>query len=141
MVIPKNNIENEPFAGKWRFNAKRSNICAPTPKSWITEISAGPEGVAVREEIIRPNGTEFVRRARARFDGADYPVEGANVVDTIAFTRTNRHSISGLGKKDGKVSVIQTLLANPEERTLTVTYNYLHGGLTFAHGVAVFEAA
>src|SRR5271170_6304826 len=88
MVIPMS-IENEPFAGKWRFNAKLSNICAPTPESWIKEISAGPEGLAVREEIVRLDGTEFVRGVRARFDGADYPVEGGRVVDTIAYTRTN----------------------------------------------------
>jgi hypothetical protein len=83
----------------------------------------------------------MVRRVRARFDGADYPVEGGRVVDTIAYTRPERHSIRGIGKKDGKVSVIETFLANPDEGTLTLTYKYLLGGLTVAHGVAVFQAA
>ena len=139
-VIPMS-VENEPFAGKWRFNAELSNMCTPTPESWIKEISAGPEGLAVREEIVRLDGSGIVRRVRARFDGADYPVEGASAVDTIAYTRTNRHAISGLGKKDGKISLTETLLADPDERTLTLIYNYLLGGLTVAHGVAVFQAA
>jgi hypothetical protein len=134
-------IENEPFAGKWRFNAKLSNMCTPTPESWIKEISAGPEGLAVREEIVRLDGSGIVRGVRARFDGADYPVEGASTVDTIAYTRTNSHAISGLGKKDGQISLTETLLADPDERTLTLIYNYLLGGLTVAHGVAVFQAA
>jgi hypothetical protein len=140
MVNPVS-IENEPFAGKWRFNAKLSNMCTPTPESWIKEISAGPEGLAVREEIVRLDGTEFVRGVRARFDGADYPVEGAVVVDTIAYTRTNRHAISGLGKKDGKVSLTETLLADPDERTLTLIYNYLLDEQSVANGVAIFQAA
>jgi hypothetical protein len=140
MVIPVS-TENEPFAGKWRFNAELSEMCTPTPQSWIQEISATPEGVSVREEIIRPNGSEIVRRVQARFDGADYPVEGGRAVDTIAYTRTDRHAILGVGKKDGKVSVTETFLANPEEGTLTLTYSYLLGGQTVARGVAVFQAA
>jgi hypothetical protein len=134
-------FENEPFAGRWRFNAELSNMCTPTPRSWVQEISAGPEEVAVREEIVRSDGTGMVRRVRARFDGADYPVEGGRSVDTIAYTRPERHAIRGIGKKDGKVSVIETFLANPEEGTLTLTYKYLLGGLTVAQGVAVFQAA
>jgi hypothetical protein len=140
MVIPRS-IENEPFAGRWRFNAELSDMCTPTPQSWIQEISAVPEGVSVREKIVRPDGSEIVRRVRARFDGVDCPVEGGRAVDTIAYTRTDRHAISGIGKKDGKVSVTETFLANPEEGTLTLIYHYLLGGLAVAHGVAVFEAA
>jgi hypothetical protein len=139
MVIPAS-IENEPFAGKWRLNAELSDMSAP-PQSWIQEISAVPEGVSVREQIVRPNGSEIVRRVRARFDGVDYPVEGGRTVDTIAYTRTNRHAIRGVGKKDGKVSLTETFLASPEERTLTLIYDYLLGERSVAHGVAVFEAA
>jgi hypothetical protein len=139
MVIPVS-IENEPFAGKWRFDAALSDVCAP-PRSWIQEISVVPEGVSVREEIVRPNGSEIVRRVRARFDGTDYPVEGGRAVDTIAYTRPDRHAISGIGKKDGKISVTETFLANPEEGTLTLIYSYLLDEQSVAHGVAVFQAA
>lgn len=134
-------FEEEPFAGKWRFDAERSNMCTPAPHSWTQEIQAGPEGVAIKEDIVRPDGSEIVRRVQARFDGSDYPVEGANAVDTIAYTRTDRHSICGIGRKDGKVSVTETVLADPEEGTLTLIYNYLLDEQSVAHGVAVFEAA
>src|SRR5271167_4342329 len=126
MVNPMR-FENEPFAGKWRFNAELSSMCTPTPHSWVQEISTGPEEVVVREEIVRPNGTEIVRRVKARFDGIDYPVEGSYAVDTIAYRRTDQHSICGIGKKDGRVSVTETFLADPEEGTLTLIYNYLLG--------------
>jgi hypothetical protein len=140
MVISKS-FENEPFAGKWRFNAELSNTCTPTPRSWVQEISVVPEGVVVREEIVRRNGTGIVRQVRARFDGADYPVDGASAVDTIAYTRTDENSICGIGKKDGEVSVTETFLVDPEEGKLTLIYDYLLDEQSVARGVAVFEAA
>jgi hypothetical protein len=133
--------ESEPFHGTWRFNPQLSKMCTPAPHSWIQEIHASPDEVAVREEIIRPDGTEIVLRVQARFDGADYPVEGSPAVDTIAYTRTDRHAICGIGKKNGRVSLTETVLADPEQRTLTLIYNYLLGERTVAHGVAVFQAA
>jgi hypothetical protein len=133
--------EKEPFHGTWRFNPHLSNICTPAPHSWIQEITAGPNQVAVREEIVRPDGTEMALRVQAKFDGIDYPVEGSPAVDTIAYTRTDRHIICGIGKKDGRVSLTETVLADPETRTLTLIYNYLLGDRDVAHGIAVFQAA
>jgi len=131
----------EPFHGTWRFNPQLSNLCIPAPHSWIQEIKAGPDEVAVREEIVRPNGTEMVLRVRARFDGADYPVEGSPTVDTIAYTRTDRNTICGIGKKNGIVSLTETVRADPDQGTLTLIYEYLAGDQTIAHGVAVFQSA
>ena len=133
--------DTEPFHGTWKFNPELSKMCTPAPHSWIQEINAGPDEVAVREEIIRPDGSEIVLRVRARFDGADYPVEGSPAVDTIAYTRADRHAICGIGKKDGRVALTETVLADPEKRTLTLIYNYLLGERTVAYGVAVFQAA
>ena len=133
--------ELEPFQGTWRFIPQLSSMYSPVPHSWVQEIIAGPDLVAVREEIVKSDGTELVLRVRARFDGVDYPVEGSHAVDTIAYTRADRHSICGIGKKDGRVSYTSTVLADPEERKLTLIYSYLFGERTFAHGVAVFQAA
>jgi hypothetical protein len=133
--------DTEPFHGTWRFNPLLSKMCTPAPRSWIQEISASPDQVAVREQIVRPDGSVIELRVEARFDGADYPVEGSPAVDTIAYTRTDRHSICGIGKKDGRVSVTETVLADPDAGTLTLIYNYLLGERTVARGVAVFQAA
>ncbi len=133
--------ETEPFHGTWRFNPQLSKMCTPAPQSWIQKISAGPDQVAVREEIIRPNGTEIVRRVEFRLDGADYPVEGSPLVDTIAYTRTDRNAIMGIGKKDGLVSVTETVVASPDEHTLTMIYTYMMGERVVAQGVAVFQPA
>ena len=116
-------------------------MCTPAPHSWVQEISGGSGQIAVREEIVRTDGTEIVHRVQAWFDGIDYPVEGSLAVDTIAYTRTDRHAICGIGKKDGRISVTETVLADPQAGTLTLIYNYLLGECTVAHGVAVFQAA
>jgi hypothetical protein len=133
--------ETEPFHGIWRFNPKLSNTCTPAPQSWIQEISAGPDEVTVREQIVRTNGSEIVLRVRARFDGVDYPVEGSPTVDTIAYTRAHRHAIFGIGRKNGAVSLTETVLADPEQRIITLAYNYLLGERIVAQGVAVFQSA
>jgi len=133
--------ELEPFHGIWRFDPELSNMCSPVPHSWIQEIKAGPDQVAVREEIVKTDGTEMVLRVEARFDGADYPVEGSQAVDTIAYTRTDRNAICGIGKKDGRVSYTETVLADPDQRKLTLIFIYLLGARTLGHGVAVFQAA
>ena len=132
--------ETEPFHGRWRFNPELSNTCTPAPHSWIQEISAGPEEVTVREQIVRTNGTEIVLRVQARFDGTDYPVEGSAAVDTIAYIRADRNAIIGIGKKDGAVSLTETVLAHPDRRILTLAYNYLIGERIVAQGVAVFQS-
>jgi hypothetical protein len=131
----------EPFAGTWRFNPELSKMCTPAPQSWIQEIIAGPEEVTVREQIVRTDGSESVLRVQARFDGTDYPVEGSPAVDTIAYVRTNQNAISGIGKKNGKIAFTETVLADPEQQTLTLAFNYLLGERIVAQGVAVFQSA
>lgn len=133
--------DTEPFHGKWRFNPQLSNMCTPAPHSWTQEISGGPDEVAVQEKIVRPDGSELVRRVEAKFDGEDYPVEGSPAIDTISYTRAHRNAICGIGKKNGLVSVTETVVADPDMRTLTLIYHYLLGEETVAQGVAVFQAA
>ena len=122
------------------FQPRTLEHCTPAPQSWIQEISAGPEEVTVREQIVRTDGSEIVLRVQARFDGTDYPVEGSAAVDTIAYIRANQNAITGIGKKDGKVALTETVLAHPERRILTLAYNYLIGERIVAQGVAVFQS-
>lgn len=140
MVIPMS-AEIEPFHGTWCFNPQLSKMCLPAPHSWIQEIHAGREEVTVRELIVRTNGTELSTRVTARLDGADYPVEGSPAIDTIAYVRTDPHTISAIGKKDGIISLAQTVQADPEQGTLTLIYRYLMGEETIADGVAVFQSS
>jgi hypothetical protein len=140
MVISMS-AETEPFHGTWWFNPQLSKMCLPAPHSWVQEIYVGQEEVTVREQIIRTNGTELSTRLTARLDGTDYPVEGSPAIDTIAYVQTDPHTISAIGKKDGVISLAQTVQADPEQGTLTLIYRYLMGEETIADGVAVFQSA
>jgi hypothetical protein len=93
------NFQGDPFNGKWRFDPELSRLSAAAPQSWIQEIRTGPDGVSVREQIARADGTEIVLRVKAKFDGADYAVDGSPIIDAIAYTRTDGNTISGVGKK------------------------------------------
>jgi hypothetical protein len=76
---------------------------------------------------------------RARFDGQDDPVSGSPVPDTIAYTRVNTHTISGTAKRNGNISIRETLTACPEGHALTLTYSVYRGAGELANGTAVFE--
>jgi hypothetical protein len=131
--------QHDPFTGTWRFNPRLSKLSTQSPCSWIQEILATPDEVHVRENIVRVDGSETVVSLRARFDGKDYPVEGSLAADTMSYTRIDRNTISGTGKKNRVVSLTETVTAAPENGTLTLCYSIHAGPQVVANGIAVFE--
>jgi hypothetical protein len=130
--------QDDPFTGTWRFNPERSTLSTPSPQSWVQEIIATPDEVHVQETIVR-DGPQTVVEVMASFDAADYPVTGSPAADTIAYRRAGSHSISGTGKKDGVITLMETVTVSPERNTLTLSYSIHSGGHVAAHGIAVFE--
>ena len=101
--------EDDPFSGSWRFNRERSQLNTPGPKQWFQEIRLIDGEVVVRERVVRSDGIEMVVSVRARFDERDYAVEGSPIADTIAYKRVDMNTISGVGKKNGFISIVETL--------------------------------
>jgi len=128
---------DDPFTGTWRFDAQRSKLTTPFPRSWVQHIIATSDEVQVHENIVRPDGSETVVEVRARFDSRDYPVSGSPAVDATAYTRVNSRSISGIGRKGGAIALTET--ATVENNILTLTYSIHSGDRVVATGVAVFE--
>jgi len=62
---------------------------------------------------------------------------GSPLVDSIAYTRVNSHSISGEGKRNGAIALKET--ATVENGILTLSYSIHSGDRVVATGVAVFE--
>jgi hypothetical protein len=131
--------QGELFTGAWRFNAKRSKLSTPTPQSWIQEIVVTRDEIVVHENIVRSNGEKSVVRVWARFDGSDYPVSGLPIADFIAYTRVDNYSISGTGKKNGVVTVNETITVAQDGGTLTLIYSVQTGASPVARGLAVFD--
>jgi hypothetical protein len=130
---------NDPFTGTWTFSPDRSTTSAPPPRRWIQRISATAHEVSVREETVGSEGAPTVVEVQARFDGAEYPVEGSPVADMIAYSRIDTRTISGVAKKNGNVTLRESLTASPDGRTLTLSYSIYRGDRIVANGIAVFE--
>lgn len=75
----------------------------------------------------------------ASFDGNDYPVAGSTAADVIAYRRVNSHRISGTGRKEGVVTLMETVTVAPDNSTLTLSYSVHSGDHVVASGIAVFE--
>jgi len=131
--------QEDPFTGAWRFNPQRSTLSTPPPQSWVQQIIATPDEVHVQETIVRSDGSQTVVEVMANFDGADYPVTGSPAADTIAYRRVSSNSISGTGRKNGVITLMETVTVAPESNTLTLSYSIHSGAHVTASGIAVFE--
>lgn len=116
--------QNDPFSGTWVMLSQQSELAAPTPKSWIQHIAATSYEIQVSEEIITASGGRATHSVIARFDGQDYPVHGLPLVDVIAYHRTGTHSISGTGKKNGKIVLQETATVANDGCTITFKYSW-----------------
>jgi len=131
--------QGEPFTGTWKFSALRSKLSTPLPQTWVQKIVATRDEIVVHENIVRSNGAKSLVRIWARFDGSDYPVSGLPIADCMAYKRINSHSISGTGKKNGIVSLTETVTVTPDGRSLTLVYSVQTGASQVSRGIAVFE--
>ena len=127
--------ERDAFTGTWRFCAERSN--APGLRSWVQRIEVAGDAIRVREEVESAAGARASVTIEARFDGTDYSVAGSSLADAIAYTRTDRQNISGVGKKNGRVTLRETIAVHGD--TMTLTFAIFAEEKEIANGVAVFE--
>jgi hypothetical protein len=131
----------DPFTGTWTFDAERSTLSAFAPKSWTQRITATMEDISVREESVADDGFRTTHSLQARFDGQEYPVHGSPVADTISYTRLDPHNIVGTGRKDGLVSLEETITVSETGSFLTLRFVIYRLGRQVASGVAVLEKA
>jgi hypothetical protein len=131
--------QDDPFTGTWKFNAELSKLSMESPRSWFQRIVATSNEVDVRETIVRSDGSETLVSLRAKFDGREYPVHGSLAADTIAYARIDRNSISATGRKNGVISLTETVTVDSESDTLTLTYSLHRGREQVSSGIAVFE--
>ncbi len=131
--------QDSPFTGEWSFNAGRSELSSPAPKKWLQHILVTSDDVQVREEITSLDDSLRVVSVKAKFDGLDYAVTGSPVADVIAYTLLDKATVSGVARKNGGVSLRETLTAAPDGRTLTLQYEVFVGERKVAHGLAIFD--
>jgi hypothetical protein len=129
----------DPFAGTWVLSLSKSRLPPPIPKSQIVHILADASGIQITEELVTGAGERMTMSVKARFDGKDYPISGSPFADAVAYQRVNRNTIKGVGKKDGKVIMHETVVLSPDGKIMTGTYSGADATGKQYRAVAVFE--
>jgi len=129
----------DPFSGTWVLNLSRSKLPPPLPKSQTAQVIVDASGIQITEEVVSGTGERMTISVKARFDGKDYPVSGSPFADAVAYERVDRHTIKGIGKKDGKVVMHETVVLSPDGKTMTGTYSSTDAAGKPVTAFAIFE--
>lgn len=131
--------ETDPFTGKWVYQPDKSHSTGPSLERWIQWIEAANGDIRVREEVIVATGQRAAVSLEAKFDGSDYPIVGSSLCDVIAYIRPGPRKILGTGKKNGSVTLRETIVASDDGRILSLTFSIFANEREIMNGVAVFE--
>ncbi len=107
----------DPFSGVWKLNLSKSKLTPPYPKSQIVRIEVDGSRIRITEELVSATGERLSISVDARFDGKDYPVQGAPFADSVSYERVDRFTIKGIGKKDGRVVMHETVVVSADGST------------------------
>jgi len=113
----------DPFSGVWTLNLSKSKLPPPLPKSQVARVESNASGIRIAEELVTDKGERMTITADAKFDGRDYPVKGSPFADAVSYQRVDRFTIKGIGKKDGKVIMHETVVISPDGKTMTGSYS------------------
>jgi hypothetical protein len=129
----------DPFAGVWKLNLSKSKLTPPLPKSQTVRVEVDGPAIRITEEIVSETGERLNISVDARFDGKDYPIQGAPFADSVSYERVDRFTIKGVGKKDGKVVMHETVVVSADGKTVTGTYSGTDATGKQVTAVAVFD--
>ena len=105
----------------------------------MQQVDASDEALRVRERIVTAGGDETNYDVSARFDGAEYPVTGSPMVDTMAYMRSGPLRIDATGRK-GSIEVFREIVTvSADAATLQLALSLRGADGRLIEGVAVFE--
>jgi hypothetical protein len=81
-------------------------------------------------DTVGNNGGVSTIEFTAKFDGADYPIDGTDL-DTVALKRDGPNEIERTGKVRGMPSETCTMKVSPDDKTLTMTVNGSYHGVHY----------
>jgi hypothetical protein len=111
---------SDPNVGTWKFNPEKSK--SAISKEGTVVIEPAGEALKVTVDLVGTDGTPLKWSFTAAYDGKDSPVTGNSPFgNTIAMTRVDDHTTKVTSKKDGKVTVEQTVVVSADGKTRTLT--------------------
>lgn len=110
---------SNPLIGDWTLNVAKSK---GSFKSGTSKFEAAGEGVKATVDLVGTDGTVSHWTFTANYDGKDNPVTGNSPYgDVVAFTRTDANTTRIVSKRNGKVTVTQTIVVAADGKTRTTT--------------------
>jgi hypothetical protein len=111
----------DPMVGTLTLDVAKSKT---TFRSGTALVEPAGDGIKTTVDIVRGDGSAYHWTWTARYDGKDNPVIGASPsgsgTHSIALTRIDSHTAKIVTKRDGKVTIAQTLVVSPDGKTRTI---------------------
>lgn len=108
-----------PWMGTWKLNPAKSTASPDRYKRVISKIEPWNDGLKVSYEMVGTRGGVSHLEWTGKFDGKDYPVEGADYVMTNAYTLLGDHSYEIVVKVEGSLAQKAHVEVSPDGKTLT----------------------
>jgi hypothetical protein len=111
-------------AGTWKLNLAKSQYTAdhPAPKSLTVTITNLYGAMVVDVVGEDATGKPIKVHYLAQFDGKDYPVTGADPVETVSVERIDANTIETTNKKEGgTITTVRTVVSD-DGKTRTSTW-------------------
>jgi hypothetical protein len=111
-----------PHLGTWKLNESKSNLASGTGKNDTVIYTEGEGGMMkLTADGVDKDGKQSHWSWQGKFDGKPYKVEGAPMIDTIAYKMVNDHTNNMTAMKDGKVVMTGTIIVAKDGKSRVVT--------------------
>lgn len=129
-----------PFVGTWKLNAAKSKLAGSSigPNGTV-HIETADNGLKASVDATDPKGQPLKFSYQAPLDGTDGVVTGNPNQDAVSLKRVNDHTLTAVGKKDGKVLWTDRRVVSADGKTMTLTRNGTDPDGKKYHATAVFE--
>ena len=121
MVATPSAQQQAPWFGSWQQVPPEKKWFDPWPYQKVTlRIEPSDEGLRVVYDMVRRRGGMQHMEWSGRFDGRDYPVQGADYVLTNAYRRLSDSSYEITVRVDGREVAVATAVVSHDRSRLTV---------------------
>jgi hypothetical protein len=109
------------LAGTWHLNVSQSEwTSGPAPYARGTwSIARAGDDVRMIYDLVGTRGGVTHMEWSGRFDGADYPLQGADDVVTYAYTPVDARTLDLIVKVDGRIATRGRVTLTADGRSLT----------------------
>ena len=132
LIRPAHAQSKDLFIGTWVLDADHSQFTpgpGPTDRKMIFEMK--PNGLHHLTDTTGNNGGVSTIDYTAKFDGADYPIDGT-AIDTVSLKRADANTIERTGKVRGMPAETCTMKVSSDGKTLTMSTKGSYHGTNYS---------